>query len=45
MVVIESDSDLAEIQITRHAGGAVAPEHFMALTSRLDGERFNPSGA
>ena len=43
MAVIESDSDLAEIQVTRHAGtGAVAAEHFMSLTSRLDGERFNP---
>ena len=46
MVVIESDYDLAEIQITRHADtGAVAAEHFMALTSELDGEPFRPSGS
>ena len=46
MVVIESDYDLAEIQITRHAGtGAVAAEHFMALTGELDGQPFSPSGS
>ena len=46
VVVIESDYDLAEIQMTRHGGtGAVAAEHFMALTSVRDGEQFRPSGA
>ena len=46
LVVIESDYDLAEIQITRHAGsGVVAAEHFMALTGELDGEWFSASGS
>ncbi|MBQ02914.1 MAG: hypothetical protein CL477_19815 [Acidobacteria bacterium] len=46
IVVVESVYDLADIQITRHTGtGAVAAEHFMALTSELEGERLRPSGS
>jgi hypothetical protein len=46
MVVVESVYDLAQIQITRHAGsGVVAAEHFMALSSAWDGTRLRPSGS
>ena len=46
MLILESDFDLAEIQMTRHAGsGAIAAEHFMALPSVSNGQSLWPSGA
>ncbi len=46
IVLIESDFDLAEMQLTRHAhSGVVVAEHFMAIPTLHTGEDSWPSGA